>query len=498
VQLDAVGRPHARRRGQIDTGVADRGRDAGERTGLVVDLDRQVEGDLGTLTRNSVRRASDGARHLRPIAARVGRPAPAPVVVGYFACALLCWVAATVQLIHTSAHVAAGDLAAPGVLLAVHLVGLGFLPLAVSGGALHVLPMLLRTELSRLRGPCALPLLCAGPLLAYGIAEDHDWLLWPAAFAETVGFVLIAWELVALVLRAPRGRVLLASRTGVALSTGHAAAALLLGAVLADRGWRPLWGIPHERLIAIHLHLAVIGWLTLLLITVGRTLGPMLALAPAEPPRRAPVEELVLTAGLWLLLAGFAFGVRLPELAGALLVAAAIVRFALVLGRIAREHRLDVPEGPLLHFLTGLFFLAQAGVLGIAMLLGAAVTPRRLTAYVLTLLVGWAAGATIGHLGKLLSLSVWAWWPPGPRPKQAALYPRRLWIVEAVLFAAGIEIAVDGILAGSQRVVAAGGVLLVAGALVACVAGVLTLRAGWPAFRRRLTARDRTRRWLFA
>jgi hypothetical protein len=105
-----------------------------------------------------------------------------------------------------------------------------------------------------------------------------------------------------------------------------------------------------------------------------------------------------------------------------------------------------VPEGPLLHLIAGLFFLAQAALLGLGMLLGLAVTPRRLVTYVV--LLGWAAGTTLGHLGKLLSLSAWTWWSPGPRPKQAALYPCRLWLVEATAFVAGVEVAVDGTLAG--------------------------------------------------
>ncbi len=421
----------------------------------------------------------------------MGRPAPSALVAAYFLAALACWLAATLALLGARHELATGAVWAPPVLLAVHLVALGFLPLAVSGGALHILPTLLRTDPSRWHGLLALPLLSAGPPLAYAIAHDLEGLLWPCALAETAGFVLVAWELAALALRAPRGRMLLASRAGVLLATLHAAAALALGALLAEREARPLSGIPHERLIAIHLHLAVVGWLSLLLVTVGRTLGPMLALAPAEPPRRAPLDELALTAGLWLLVAGFALGARPLELGGGLLALGVIVRFAALMARVGRQHRLELPEGPLLHFLAGLFFLAQAALLGVAMLLGIAVTPRRLVAYVLALLVGWTAGATLGHVGKLLSLSVWTWWPPGPRPKQAALYPRRLWLTEAAAFAAGLEVTVDGVLAGSETAVVVGGVLLVAAAVAACVGALLTVRAGRPALRPR-TARIRS------
>ena len=415
--------------------------------------------------------------------ARVGRPAPAVLVALYFGAALLCWLGATVALVDAAPQLADAGVAAPEVLLAVHLVGLGFLPLAVTGAALHVLPTLLRNDASRARGWAALPLLCAGPVLAWAIAHDHDTLTWVAAATETAGFAVVAWELVALVVRAPHGRMLLASRFGVLLSTFHAAAALAVGAGLADRGWRPLFGIPHDRAIGIHLSLAVLGWLTLLIVTVGRTLTPMLSLAPAAARRRLPVEELVLTGGLWLLVAGLALGERALVLTGAVLVLAAIGIFAALTARIGRQHRLDGLEGPLTHLVTGMFFLLQASILGIGMALGMDATPARLTAYVVALLVGWAAGVTLGHLGKLLSLSAWTWWPPGPRPKQAALYPRRVWLAEAIVFAVGIEMLVNGVLGGSEGVTLLAAMLLVGSAATACAGAALTLHAGRRALR---------------
>jgi hypothetical protein len=85
---------------------------------------------------------------------------------------------------------------------------------------------------------------------------------------------------------------------------------------------------------------------------------------------------------------------------------------------------------------------------------------------VLFLLLGWAAGVTLGHLPKLLSLSIWVWWPPGPRPKQEALYPRRLAQLEAATFAAGVELAAIGVYAGSTTAARAGAALLGAAALL--------------------------------
>jgi hypothetical protein len=414
---------------------------------------------------------------------RVGRPAPVALVASYFGAALLCWLAAAAALVAAAEQLANEGLASQEVLLAVHLVGLSFLPLAVTGAALHVLPTLLRNDVTAWRGWAALPLLCAGPVLAYAIAHDLDVTTWLAAAAVALGFVLVAWEIGALVARAPRGRMLLASRFGVAASTFHAGAALGVGAALADRGWRPLFGIPHDRVIAIHLHLAVIGWLTLLIVTVGRTLTPMLSLAPAEPRRRLPVEELVLTAGLWLLLLGLALGWRVAIAVGALLVLGAVVAFAVLTARIGRRHRLDGLEGPLTHVVTGVFFLLQATILGLGMVFGLDPTPARLMGYVTALLLGWAAGVTLGHLGKLLSLSAWTWWPAGPRPKQAALYPRPIWLAEAILFAVGVEMLLNGVLRGAEVLTLVGALILVGSALTACVAATVTLRASVPALR---------------
>ena len=415
--------------------------------------------------------------------ARVGRPAPAALVASYFLAALLAWLAATIAFVAAAPKVADAGVASPEVLLAVHLVGLGFLPLAVTGAVLHVLPTLLRNDASRARGWAALPLLCAGPVLACAIAHDDERLTWFAAAAETVGFAVVAWEIVTLVARAPRDRMLLASRFGILLSTFNAAAALAVGAGLADRGFRPLLGIPRDRAIGIHLNLAVLGWLTLLIVTVGRTLTPMLSLAPAGPRRRLPVEEIVLTGGLWILVAGLALGSRAPTIVGALLALGAIAVFALMTARIGRQHRMDGLEGPLTHVVTGMFFLGQAAILGIAMLVGLDASPARLTAYVVALLVGWAGGVTLGHLGKLLSLSAWTWWPPGPRPKQAELYPRRVWLAEAIVFAVGIELLVDGVLGSSEPVVLLACLLLAGAAATAVVGAALTVHAGRRALR---------------
>jgi hypothetical protein len=74
---------------------------------------------------------------------------------------------------------------------------------------------------------------------------------------------------------------------GVSLSCGHAVAALLLGALVFDGA---LGGADYLRWLLIHLHVGLLGWIEVLIVPVGRTLGPMLALAPTAPRRAWPVN----------------------------------------------------------------------------------------------------------------------------------------------------------------------------------------------------------------
>jgi hypothetical protein len=200
----------------------------------------------------------------------------------------------------------------------------------------------------------------------------------------------------------------------------------------------------------------------------------MLAQAPAAAPRTLPLEELGLVAGLWLLLAGIGTQERALTFAGGALVVVAIGRFASLVARVGLSRRGPL-EAPLAHLLVGGLFLGQAAAFGLAAVAGAGGT-RLVSAYVLLLLVGWAGGVVVGHVGKLLSLSLWVWWPPGPRPKQASLYPRRLGLAEAAALAIGVELLALGVLVGSTSVARAGAATLLISAVLTAASAALIWR----------------------
>jgi hypothetical protein len=399
----------------------------------------------------------------------VGGPVSRQLLAAYFSVALIGWLAATVAAVVAANDLAAGRPLAAAPVLAVHLVALGVLPFAVSGASFHLLPVMLRNDLPSQRALwLALPLLSGGFLVASGLGREAQPIVWIGAATVACGLAIVLAELVTLVVRAPRGRMLIASRLGVGLACAHVVAAICLGAVIFDQD-RPFGGLSYQRWLLIHLHVALLGWIALLILTVGRTLAPMLAQAPAAPQRTRPVEELALVAGLWLLLAGIGTRERALTLAGGVVIVLALGRFAALTLRVMWNRRGPL-EAPLAHLLLGGIFLAQAAGCGLAAAAGAGGT-RLVSGYVVFLLVGWAGGVVVGHLPKLLSLSLWVWWPPGPRPKQAELYRRRLGLLEAALFAAGVEALALGILLGTATLARAGASLLVLSAILT-VAGV--------------------------
>lgn len=407
----------------------------------------------------------------------VGGPIPLGLFASYLAVALVGWLAAAVALVLAAPAIAHRHPLERMPVLAVHLIALGLLPLAVTAASFHLLPVMLRNDV---RHPhllrVALPLLMGGLLVAPGIAFEEPAVLWPGIALVTVGLAIVLFELLGLVLHAPRERTLIASRVGVALTCLHVTAAFVIGALVFAHGDEPVAGVTHARWLLVHLHLAVLGWLTLLIVTVGRNLAPMLALSPTAPSRRQPVTEVTVSGGLWVLLVGIAGSWNAVAAAGALVVVIGIATFARQMIRVVRTRRLPL-EAPLTHIVSGVAFLAQAAVLAVLMLTGWVDPQRVITAYVVLLLAGWAAGVTLGNLGKLLSLSVWVWWPPGPRPKQEALYPRRVWMAEAIAFAAGIEAIAAGSLAGSTPLTRAGALVVTGAALLAVAGAASTWRA---------------------
>lgn len=416
-----------------------------------------------------------GMRELPTI--HTGKPAAFRLTAPGYVVAFCGWLAASVLLAVAAPELTGLALYDDGLIAAAHAVGLVFFPFAVATAVWQLVPQMLRNNPPHphLRW-VVLGLLAAGAVLAYALSEGRTSLAYASAGLVGGALALLLVELSLLIRGAPRERRLGVSRPPLAIAAGHALLAFGLGlAVLADGGPEPL-GIPFENALLIHLSLAAIGWLTVMIAAVGRTLVPMFGLAAAAPRRRLPVTEIALVAGLWTFIAGVASSTSWLVAAGVVVMAAGLASPARLFARVATGRKAAAREGPVLHVAAGLVFLAEAAVIALLAVAGLVDERRGAVAGVVLVGLGWAAGVIAGHAGKLISLSGWGSWPPGPRPPQGAFYPRRGCQAEVVLFATGIQTMTAGVLADSAGVTRAGAVVLVASASVALACALESIR----------------------
>ena len=119
-------------------------------------------------------------------------------------------------------------------------------------------------------------------LVAPGIATRSRALPWPGATLLTAGLAIVVASSAGSSPRPARAHARREPRRRRALPLPRGRAPVL-GAMVFAAGDDTVLGVPHDRWLLIHLDVGALGWLTLLILAVGRTLGPMLALAPAAP-----------------------------------------------------------------------------------------------------------------------------------------------------------------------------------------------------------------------
>jgi hypothetical protein len=193
----------------------------------------------------------------------------------------------------------------------------------------------------------------------------------------------------------------------VATSLGYLAVLALLGTLLAwDQQRGLLFPHPEGALIA-HIHLALVGWVSLLICGVSYRLIPMFALSHDERKMPGRLAFALINIGLWGLALESLWGNRKGFPLWALLLAGGFVAYATQMKMIfsQRHRRIDPSLALTLVALGGGALWAGLG-LGLAFGRWAGATGPR-AAYILAALLGWALPFVVGQLTKILPFLVW-------------------------------------------------------------------------------------------
>lgn len=362
----------------------------------------------------------------------------------------------------------AGHYYHPRLLALTHLVALGWVTLAIMGASYQLLPVVLEqplwsTRLARWQLAWLLPGI--GGMVGHFATGRWTGLLWAAGL---VGLgVLTHLVNVALTLRALRrweftARCVAGAHVGLALTVAFGlvlAAARVWGLALGD-------GFPA---LHAHAHLAVLGWVSPMVLGVAARAYPMFLLGEGPTPAVARLQELGLLLGAPAVVAGLLWWPALRA-AGVLAVTTALGAHAWWLLTLARRRKRPALDWGLRFLLTGGLWLPAAGGVGLGLAAGWLAGPRAALVYAVLGLGGWVSLTIVGMMLKIVPFLVWyRVYAPRvgrePVPALGALSSPALEAAAYVLLGGGLLALTTAVARGAAGWIAGAGWLLAAGAL---------------------------------
>ena len=374
---------------------------------------------------------------------------PLSVTTGYFGSALLFLLAGSIGLVWVMPRVVEGLFPTASVVAVTHFFTLGWITLSILGALHHVLPVALGTNLMSVR--CAflqLGMLVAGlAMFAGGALLDQVRLQFGGAALLATALVLFAARLAFAILNATsRNRThwaLLAAAGFLIVATGFG---VLLG---AHRVWGVL-GTRRESLLALHAHVALIGWVLLVVVGVSQRLLPMFLLARAPDARLGRGAIVLVAAGAAALLAFSGAAPLLRVWVPFLLVLGGALLFLVQAARAFGERaNADLDPGMRLAG-AGLVFLAVAFFLAPFALRPGWTDPRAATLYIGATILAALTLFVAGNYYRIVPFLVWSRYVGGTPlaarlPTPGSLYRIETAACSIVLQALGAAVVLIGI-----------------------------------------------------
>ncbi|MCC6316630.1 MAG: hypothetical protein IT361_02975 [Gemmatimonadaceae bacterium] len=416
--------------------------------------------------------ASHGAAAATVPGAAAASPttASAKLAGKHFAAAIAYLVSGSVGLVWIAPELAAGNYLAPHVTGVAHLFTLGWLTMTIFGALYQLVPVALGAPLRwpRMAHVSFAALAPGAGAFACGVAAGSVWATHAGIALLTLGIVLAVTNLAATL---PRARSRDETWVAIALAMAFLVSTLILGVVLLHNVHTGFIAAARVRVLATHLHMAIVGWALMMIVGVSHRLLPMFLLAHGADTRWTRRAIVLLAAGV----TAFALGttLSLPALVWVAVVlleagVACFVRQAWAFYRVRVRKQIDVG---MRFAATALAFLAAAGVLGPILLVRGASSTRVATAYVLAGLLGGVVTYVIGFLYKIIPLLAWTVRYQGmvgqaSAPTVAQLYSARTAQVQLALMGAGLVALITATLLGLATVAVSGAALYFTGALI--------------------------------
>lgn len=406
------------------------------------------------------------------------------VVGRHFAAAAAFLLAGAAGLVWAAPELARGMYLDPRVAGVTHLFTLGFLTLTIFGALGQLLPVALgATRYSARVAGMALWLLAPGvAAFAAGVVTGRT----PALVGGSalVGFgVSIAATNAAIAMIGVRDRSV--TRTAILLGHLFLLGALVFGLVLAGNLYDGFIAAARLRVLAGHLHIALVGWVLIVVVGVAHRILPMFLGAPKAPRQWTGPSIALLAIGTPLLAAGLVEGVTAAAWTGCAALVAGLAAFLVQTAGLYRLRTRAALSVGMRFVAVGMVGLAAAAVLGPAVLAFGARSARLATAYGVCAVLGGLVPFVVGIMYEIVPVVSWnvrfaGRLNRGAVPKVTELYSQRVARWQLALTVAGVAAMAGGIAATSPAIARLGaGAFLVA--VILFVSQLIRMRWRMPA-----------------
>jgi hypothetical protein len=388
----------------------------------------------------------------------------------HFAAATLYLIAASVGLVWIAPELAAGLFLSPHVAGITHLFTLGWLTTTIFGALYQLLPGALSAPVRWPRvGHASFWTFAPGAgLFACGVASGVTVLHHGGLALVAIGIVLAMVNIVSSLARAPKRDI---TWSAIALAAAFLVSTFGLGAVLLHNVHTGFLAAARLRVLATHLHVALVGWALIMMAGVSHRLLPMFLIAHGANNRWTKRAVILLAAGVPALALGINAGLGAISWLGVALLELGVASFVwqaldFYRGRLRRQ--VDVG----MRFAgTALAFLVVAALLGPGVLMRGGAVPRLATVYVLVGLLGGIVLFVVGFFYKIVPILAWTVRFSGrtgttPVPTVTDMYSARVALLQLAAMTSGLVVLALAIFAGSPRAASAGAALVLAGVML--------------------------------
>ncbi len=391
----------------------------------------------------------------------------------HFIAALCFLLTGAIGVVWIAPALAAGGYPLPRVIGVAHLFTLGWLTTSIMGALYQFLPVALGEAIASERvAHLTFVLYVPGvSVFVFGLTQGVARLVLPGAFALGVGLLLFLANLAVTLHRAQQRDV---TWWALALAAAFLGVTVVLGLTLAVNTQAGFLGEVRPLAVSTHLHVALVGWVLLVMVGVSQRLLPMFLLSHGAPDHLARVAVACIATGaamLSLLHHIPVVGRELPAFS----IASGLLAY-LWQTRLFYRHRHRPALDPALRLTAGALLLLALGVPFAAVILTRDVLPHVLTAYAMLLILACSLFIA-AHYYKIVPFLVWnRYFGPltgtRPLPRVADLYSSHLatgvvslLVLGAITLTASVTArVVGGVHAGA--LIFAGGVAIEAGQMV--------------------------------